>query len=103
MNPPTDTPANRGHDSITANRAAPHEPRWFHRLGGFLIFAVIRTVAATLRYRWNDRSGYFEHPPADPAIYCVWHNRLALCQIAYGYPKKRNHTPGMAAMVSASK
>ena len=39
-----------------------------------------------------------------PAIYCVWHNRLALCMIAYwDYVKKRNDTPGMAAMVSASK
>ena len=41
---------------------------------------------------------------AGPAIYCVWHNRLALCLVPYfGYVKKRNQTPGMAALVSASK
>ncbi len=42
--------------------------------------------------------------PPVPAIYCVWHNRLALCLIEYyGYVKKHNQTPGMAALVSASK
>jgi len=69
-----------------------------------LIFVVMRAIALTLRYRWIDRSGYFENGPANPAIYCVWHNRLALCLKAYfGYVKKRNQTPGLAAMVSASK
>ena len=30
-----------------------------------------------------------------PAIFCIWHNRLALCMIAYfNYVKKRNRTPG---------
>ena len=34
----------------------------------------------------------------------MWHNRLALCLVPYfGYVKKRNQTPGMAALVSASK
>ncbi|HWH67974.1 MAG TPA: lysophospholipid acyltransferase family protein [Candidatus Sulfotelmatobacter sp.] len=82
----------------------PHPPRWYQRLGAWLIYALVRTVAATLRYRWKDQSGYFDGPPPGPAIYCVWHNRLALCLIAYyGYAKKRNATPGMAALVSASK
>jgi len=82
----------------------PNAPRWYQRLGAWLVFALIRSISATLRYRWNDTSGCFERPPADPAIYCVWHNRLALCmEVYYGYVKKRNQTPGMAAMVSASK
>ena len=82
----------------------PHEPRWHQRLGAWLVFLLVRTVSVTLRYRWTDRSGYFTGPAADPAIYCVWHNRLALCLEAYfGYAKKHNQTPGMAAMVSASK
>src|SRR5262249_43552959 len=39
-----------------------------------------------------------------PVIYCLWHNRLALCmQAYYSYARKRNPTPGMAGMVSASK
>jgi lysophospholipid acyltransferase (LPLAT)-like uncharacterized protein len=82
----------------------PHQPTWYQRVAAWLIFAVIRTVSATLRYRWNDRSEFFNGPPPGPAIYCVWHNRLVLCLVAYGaYAKKRNAAKGIAAMVSASK
>jgi lysophospholipid acyltransferase (LPLAT)-like uncharacterized protein len=82
----------------------PHAPHWYQRLGAWLVFALVRGVSATLRYQWIDRSGYFADGPAGPAIYCVWHNRLALCLIEYyGYAKKHNQTPGMAALVSASK
>jgi lysophospholipid acyltransferase (LPLAT)-like uncharacterized protein len=82
----------------------PHAPRWYQRLGARLIHLSIRGVAATLRSRWVDHSGYFNDGPAGPAIYCVWHNRLALCLITYfDYVRKHNQTPGMAAMVSASK
>jgi lysophospholipid acyltransferase (LPLAT)-like uncharacterized protein len=82
----------------------PHAPKWYQRLAAWIIFTAIRTVALTLRYQWNDRSEMFNGAPPGPAIYCVWHNRLALCQIAYwDYVKKHNATPGMAALVSASK
>jgi lysophospholipid acyltransferase (LPLAT)-like uncharacterized protein len=82
----------------------PHEPYWYQRLGAWLVFALVRAVSATLRYRWTDHSEYFNDGPAGPAIYCTWHNRLALCLIEYyDYAKKHNQTPGMAALVSASK
>jgi lysophospholipid acyltransferase (LPLAT)-like uncharacterized protein len=82
----------------------PNTPRWYQRLAASLIFAAIRVVSVTLRKRWSDRSGYFDGPPPGPAIYCTWHNRLALSMIAYyGYIKRRNATSGLAAMVSASK
>ena len=82
----------------------PHEPRWQQRLGAWLVFLLVRTVAATLRCQWNDRSGYLDGPAPEPALYCAWHNRLALSMIIYfDYIKKRNQTPGLAAMVSASK
>jgi lysophospholipid acyltransferase (LPLAT)-like uncharacterized protein len=83
----------------------PHKPKWHQRLVARLVWLSIRGVALTLRYRWNDRSEMFVNgAQPGPAIYCVWHNRLALCMIAYwDYVKKRNDTPGMAAMVSASK
>jgi len=82
----------------------PNKPRWFQRLAARLIFALIRTISLTLRFRWFDRSGYLDGPPAGPAIYCVWHNRLALClEVYFRYIKKRNRTPGLAAIVSASK
>jgi lysophospholipid acyltransferase (LPLAT)-like uncharacterized protein len=82
----------------------PHKPFWYQRLGAWAVFLLVRVVSVTLRYQWTDRSGYFDDSPAGPAIYCVWHNRLALCLIGYyGYVKKHNQTPGMAALVSASK
>jgi hypothetical protein len=82
----------------------PHQPKWYQRIAAWLIVANIRVVAWTLRYRWNDRSEYFTGAPAGPAIYCIWHNRLALCMPAYwGYARKRTGSKGMAAMVSASK
>lgn len=82
----------------------PNAPRWHQRLGAWLVFALVRLVSATLRYQWTERSGYFKGGPAGPAIYCVWHNRLALSVVpCYGYIKQRNHTSGLAALVSASK
>jgi lysophospholipid acyltransferase (LPLAT)-like uncharacterized protein len=82
----------------------PHAPYWYQRLGARLVHLLIRGVSATLRSHWVDHSGYFDDGPIGPAIYCVWHNRLALCLITYyGYVKKHNQTPGMAALVSASK
>jgi lysophospholipid acyltransferase (LPLAT)-like uncharacterized protein len=82
----------------------PNPTRWHQRLVAWLLYCLIKTVGVTLRYRWTDRSGWFDAPSAGPAIYCVWHNRLALSMIAYfSFVKKHNQTAGMAAMVSASK
>jgi len=82
----------------------PHTPAWRQRAGARIVYAFLRAVALTLRYQWNDRSGLFEDGPAGPAIYCVWHNRLALCMFTYsGYLKRRNSSSGLAVMVSASR
>jgi lysophospholipid acyltransferase (LPLAT)-like uncharacterized protein len=82
----------------------PHHPRWYQRAGAWLIFALVQVVAATLRFRWEDRSGYFEGSDGGPAIYCVWHNRLALSMtVYYRYVRKRQAANGIAALVSASK
>lgn len=82
----------------------PHTPKWYQRLGAWCISLLLRAVALTLRYRWLDQSGFLTKPPAGPGLYCTWHNRLALCMaVYYGYIKKHNATPGLAAMVSASK
>jgi lysophospholipid acyltransferase (LPLAT)-like uncharacterized protein len=94
--------------SVQARRSGgvvvPKAPRWYQRLGALLVFLLVRGVSATLRYRWDDRSGYFNGPSPGAAIYCVWHNRLGLCLEAYRlYVRRRVHTPGMAAIVSASR
>ena len=100
--PPSENPARRPARK-SSGIVVPHVPRWRQRLAAWAIVALARLVIATLRFRWNDQSGYF-NGEAGPAIYCIWHNRLALAMRAYhGYVRKRNRTLGMAAMVSASR
>ncbi|SPE53584.1 conserved hypothetical protein [Verrucomicrobia bacterium] len=82
----------------------PHAPRWHQRLAAWIISALVRAVSATLRFRWEDRSAFFDGAPCGPAIYALWHNRLVLSMAIYDrYIKKRNRASGLAAMVSASK
>lgn len=83
----------------------PNQPRWFQRLGAKLAFALARVITLTLRVRYHDQSGgFFDPPAAGPAIYCIWHNRLALClQVYYGFARRHRKSAGLAAMVSASK
>jgi len=82
----------------------PHAPTFIQRAAGWLVWALIRTCTATLRFRFEDRSGLFDGSNPGPIIFCVWHNRLAVCLSGYfGYARKRNRTRGMAAIVSASK
>jgi len=82
----------------------PNAPVWYQRLGARVIWLLIRVVTATLRFRWENRSGHTIEAPGGPLIYCVWHNRLALSMDAYyreAAPRSRGC--GLAAMVSASK
>lgn len=82
----------------------PNQPRWFQRVAAWLVAALVRTVDATLRYRLEDHSNHTVDPDRGPAIYCVWHNRLALSISIYDrFVRRVARTPGMAAMVSASK
>lgn len=82
----------------------PHATRWHQHLAARIVYAFIRIISVTLRYKWTDRSGFFAGGPAGPAVYCVWHNRLALCMTIYfSYIKKHNQTDGLAVMVSASR
>jgi lysophospholipid acyltransferase (LPLAT)-like uncharacterized protein len=93
-------PAAQTHQRV----AVPHNPGNRQRAGALLLVLCIKAITATVRTRVNDRSGFFETPPAGQAIYACWHNRLALCLRAYfGYAQHRNNTRGLAAMVSASR
>ena len=98
------TPPPPGRARARSGVVTPHQPSWYQRLGAWFIWAAIRLVALTLRYRWVNRAELFNGEPPGPAIYCVWHNRLALCLVAYrGYAQKRVHTAGVAGLVSASR
>src|SRR5580765_7740035 len=75
----------------------PHPPRWFHRVVAWVIFVIFRVVTATIRFRWEFKSPLAETPADGQVIYCVWHNRLALCMALYKqHARKRNHADRMA-------
>ncbi len=90
---------------LSASRFVPHQPKWFHRLGAWLVFVAERALTATLGPVWRDRSQMFErNTPAQPVIFCIWHNRLALAMWLYRRrPLKNQPERRMAALVSASK
>jgi lysophospholipid acyltransferase (LPLAT)-like uncharacterized protein len=78
----------------------PHSPKWHQRLAAWLIAMTIRIVSATLRTSWKDDSGDL----STPVIYCIWHNRLALCMKSYFHHARQKEKPiRMAALISASK
>lgn len=82
----------------------PHAPRWHQRLIAWLIYFVARALIGTMRFRWNNQTGYTPEARGGPAIYCLWHNRLALCMETFLHQTRpRSLGNGLAVMVSASK
>ena len=82
----------------------PHQARWHQWLAATLIYLLIQALAATIRFRLDDRSGFFKDLPRERMIFALWHNRLALSAMIYRRfvlrfaPDRR-----MAGMVSASR
>jgi lysophospholipid acyltransferase (LPLAT)-like uncharacterized protein len=102
--PQTSSHLQRQHRRRSSGVVVPHKPRWYQRAAAWVVFTAIRTVWATLRVHWEDKSGHSEGQPPRPVIYCTWHNRLVLSMTAYHrYVKQQNRTHGLAALVSASK
>ena len=82
----------------------PHKPKWYHLLAARIIYLLVRGVSATIRYEWRDETGVLTKGISRPVIFCVWHNRLALCLEVYRiYFRDIERQTRMAAMVSASK
>ena len=83
----------------------PHQAKWYHRLLAALVVVFVRTMGKTIRFRRDDRSGYFQggRPPTR-FIIAIWHNRLALSTTLYErYARRYEPERRMAAMVSASR
>ena len=102
-------PESSSSGSATSRRRAsgvviPEKARWPGRLAALLLYGLIRLVAATIRYQSPSHSRFFPDEKTRPAIFAVWHNRLALGLILY-HREVRRTQPGRrtAAMVSASK
>ena len=82
----------------------PHRAKWRQRLAAAVIYGLIRGVAATIRFRMDDRSGIFAGAPKEKLIFSIWHNRLALSLIMYRrYVSRLAPERRMAALVSASR
>ncbi len=56
----------------------PHTPTFWQRGAAWLVFLLVRAVAATLRYKLDDRSAYFENGNAGPAIYAGEWKRISI-------------------------
>lgn len=82
----------------------PHPLKWHQRLAAAMIYGLIRVVSATIRYEWRDTSGLLAIDKTQAVIFCVWHNRLALClEVFRVFLRDIQRPRPLAAMVSASK
>jgi lysophospholipid acyltransferase (LPLAT)-like uncharacterized protein len=82
----------------------PHAPKWYQRLGAFLVFISLRGLLLTVRCRMRAPSEYFSPGAPAPVIFCIWHNRLATCvKVLDQHRRPHNSGAGMAALVSASR
>jgi len=102
-NPQPQVPATR-HPRRKSGVIVPNSPKWHQRLGAWIIWAALRLVAATLRYRINDPHGFATRKDCEQAIYCIWHNRLALSmKLYFTFGRRYHQATGLAGLVSASK
>jgi lysophospholipid acyltransferase (LPLAT)-like uncharacterized protein len=81
----------------------PNSPTFSQRAGAWIVWAGLSSIAATLRYRIRDPHGFLQRNDVSQAVYCTWHNRLALSMKLYFAFGKNRSTSGLAGLVSASK
>ncbi|HEY5232176.1 MAG TPA: lysophospholipid acyltransferase family protein [Verrucomicrobiae bacterium] len=82
----------------------PNAPTFSQRLLARLLWALLRLTVATLRYRVRDPHGFLVRKDISQAIYCAWHNRLALCmKLYFTFGGERRSKAGLAGLVSASR
>lgn len=101
--PPASSP---DHPSNQRTRVVvPRRPTVWQRLLAASFYAVERTLETTLRLRLEDPLGLLGAGlPAEPVIYCLWHNRLASAMIVFHkYVRRQDPRRRLAALVSASK
>jgi lysophospholipid acyltransferase (LPLAT)-like uncharacterized protein len=80
----------------------PRTLKWHHHVAAFLIFAGLRTLSATWRCRLHDEHGTYRDFH-QPAIFSLWHNRLALSMLIWQrYARPRLNGGGLVALISAS-
>jgi lysophospholipid acyltransferase (LPLAT)-like uncharacterized protein len=80
----------------------PVRPTFLQRAAALAGAGLLRVLFATLRVRIEDPHGFLSAPPAGPAIYAFWHNRILAITAAFlrCYPRGRR---GVLVLTSASK
>lgn len=102
--PESSTPAARTPATPKSGVVIPHRARWQQRLVARLIWLLVRTLDATIRYRVDDRSGYFSGAPKETIIFAIWHNRLGLSLMLYQrYVRRFQPDRKLAGLISASR
>lgn len=80
----------------------PRRLKWYHHLAAFLLFAGLRLLSWTWRFRITDRDAV-EKASQGPVIFCIWHNRLASSMVVWErYVKPKSRAAGLVALISAS-
>ncbi|MCB1124997.1 MAG: lysophospholipid acyltransferase family protein [Verrucomicrobiae bacterium] len=99
-----DSPVPAPRPKRTSGVVVPHKPTFTGRLLARTIFLAIRSVDFTLRYRL-DQPDRMQHRLLDgPAIFAIWHNRLALSVMLYHrFVQAFQPERKMAAIASASR
>jgi len=102
--PESNPPAVRTPVKPKSGVVIPHQAKWYQRLAAWLIWFFVSALSATIRFKLDDRSGYFSGSSREKIIFTVWHNRLALVLQIYNRFIRRPHPERrLAAIVSASK
>jgi lysophospholipid acyltransferase (LPLAT)-like uncharacterized protein len=82
----------------------PNAPKWHQKFAAFLIWLFINAVGKTMRFRVHDPHDFLQRKDIGPAIFCFWHNRLALCvELNRQFRQKKFVPAGVAGLISASK
>ncbi|MFZ9920410.1 MAG: lysophospholipid acyltransferase family protein [Terrimicrobiaceae bacterium] len=72
------------------------------RLLALLGAAILRSLFATLRLRYEDHTGLLNNEPENSSLFCFWHNRILGITFAFDrlYPKNRL---GVTVLTSPSR
>ncbi len=82
----------------------PEQTSWKGQILARLIWAFVSLLAATVRFRVDDRSGLLTPGGNEKILFAFWHNRLAMALIAYRrIIHQRDPSRHMAALVSVSR
>lgn len=82
----------------------PEQTSWMGRILARLVWSVISLLAATIRFRVDDRSGLLTPGGNEKLLFTFWHSRLALSAVAYQrIIHQRYASRHLAALVSVSR